>query len=52
MVWDGMNSVGKWVGMGWDKLGWVGSLPNWVGNWVWIGWDELGWDEMGWVGLG
>ena len=52
MGWDGMNWVGKWVGLGcdelsWDGMGWVGM--NWVGKWVgqwffWIG--------VGWVGLG
>ena len=52
MGWDGMNWIGKWVGMGWDELGWVGSFPNLVGNWVWMGWDELGWDVMGWVAMG
>ena len=47
-----MNWVGKWVGMEWDELGWVWSLPNFFGNWVWMGWDELGWDEKGWDGMG
>ena len=40
---DGMNWVGKWVGLEWVELGWEAGWE--------MGWDELGW-EVGLVGMG
>ena len=51
MCWDGMNRVGNWIGLGWDKLGWYGlgwvvlgliGLGNGLGNG--LEWDELFWE--------